>query len=293
MSETGGLDGPAMASPGGGWRGGAARSRATAVPEVRALTVDDITLALAAGLRDFRAAPGFGLFFGGVYVAAGLALMYVVSELSLYYLAYPIAAGFALIAPLVAVGLYEVSRSLERGERPHWGPVLGAIRHHGARELGYMALVALFGLLLWVYAAGFLYALFFGLKPLGLGELVSASVSTPNGIAFLMLGNLVGTFIAALLFSVSVVSYPLLIDRDIDFVTAMATSVRAVVAAPAAMIGWAVFIGFLLVVAILPMFLGLVLVLPLLGHATWHLYRRVVPAAGDGERAALDPRAEA
>ncbi|MBP0650894.1 hypothetical protein J8J40_27980, partial [Mycobacterium tuberculosis] len=90
---------------------------------------------------------------------------------------------------------------------------------------------------------------------------------------FLVTGNLVGTFIAALLFSTSVVSYPMLIDRDVDFVTAMATSVRAVIAAPMAMLGWAIFIGFLMVVAILPMFLGLFLVLPLLGHATWHLYR--------------------
>lgn len=261
------------------WRGGG-----RAGPAVRALDADDITLALASGLGDFRAAPAFGLAFGGLYAGFGILLTLMVAQFGLYYLAYPLAAGFALVAPLVSVGLYEVSRTLERGGRPTWGLVLAAIPHHGARELGYMALVALFGLMAWIYAAGFLYALFFGLEPLGPGELVSAAVSTPKGIAFLVAGNLVGTFIAALLFSISVVSYPMLIDREVDFVTAMATSVRAVAAAPAAMIGWAAFIGFLLAVAILPMFLGLLLVLPLLGHATWHLYRRVVADEGARDR---------
>jgi uncharacterized membrane protein len=245
-------------------------------PAVRPLDADDITLALAAGLDDFRAAPMFGLIFGGLYAVAGILLTLLVSQLGLYYLAYPLAAGFALVAPLISIGLYEVSRTRERGGQPTWSGVAAAIAHHSGREFGYMALVALFGLIVWIYSAGFLYALFFGLKPIGLGELVTAAVSTPTGIAFLVIGNLVGTFIAALLFSISVVAYPMLIDRDVDFVTAMSTSVRAVAAAPAAMVGWALFIGFLLVVAILPMFLGLFLVLPLLGHATWHLYRRVV-----------------
>lgn len=268
--------------PAGPTRGGAG-GRGTGGPPVRALDVDDITLALAAGLADFRAAPVFGLIFGGLYAVVGLMLTLLVGQFGLYYLAYPLAAGFALVAPLISVGLYEVSRLIERGARPSWGGVVNAILHHSGRELGYMALVALFGLMVWLYAAGFLYALFFGLRPIGLGELVTAAVSTPTGIAFLLAGNLVGTFIAALLFSVSVVAYPMLIDRDVDFVTAMATSVRAVAAAPAAMVGWAMFIGFLMVVAILPMFLGLFLVLPLLGHATWHLYRRVVDDGEDGD----------
>lgn len=245
-------------------------------PPVREVTVDDISRALAAGMRDFRAAPVFGLVFGGLYAVGGIGLVYLVAGLDLVFLAYPMAAGFAIVAPLVAVGLYEVSRLLEAGRRPTWGEVLAAIPHHGRRELGFMALVAVFGLIVWVYSAGFLYAVFFGLSQQSFGEILSAVVTTPRGIAFFLLGNLLGAVIALALFSVSVVSYPLLIDREVDFVTAMITSIRAVLASPGPMIGWGIFIGTLLGIAILPMFLGLFVVLPVLGHATWHLYRRVV-----------------
>lgn len=245
-------------------------------PVVREITVDDISAALAAGLRDFRAAPAFGLVFGGIYAVGGILLFLTVAELDLMFLAYPMAAGFAIIAPLVAVGLYEVSRILEAGEKPTWSAVLAAIPHHGQRELGYMALVAVFGLIVWVYAAGFLYAVFFGLQAQSFSEMVSAVVSTPRGIAFFVLGNLLGALIALALFSVSVVSYPMLLDRDVDFVTAMITSIRAVVTSPGPLVGWGIFIGTILGIAILPMFLGLFVVLPMLGHATWHLYRRVV-----------------
>lgn len=245
-------------------------------PKVRALTVDDISAALSAGMRDFRAAPTFGLIFGGIYAVGGITIFETATSLDLGFLVYPLAAGFALIAPLVAVALYEVSRLLERGETPTWDRVLAAIPHHGGRELGYMALVAVFGLIGWVYAAGFIYALFFGVRPVEFGDFLSTVVSTPQGIAFLLVGNLVGALISAVLFAVSCVSYPMLIDRDVDFVTAMITSIRAVVASPGPMAGWAIFIAAMLAIAILPMFLGLFFVLPLLGHATWHVYRRAV-----------------
>lgn len=243
---------------------------------VRAITVDDISAALAAGLRDFLAAPAFGLIFGGIYAVGGLTLLYAALSLDAVFLVYPAAAGFALIAPAVAVGLYEVSRALERGETPTWSGILAAFPHHARRELGHMALVTVFGLIAWVYAAGFTYAVFFGLEPLDLGEIVTNIVSTPRGIAFLVVGNALGVMISAFLFSLTCVSFPLLLDRDIDFVTAMITSVKAVMASPWVMAGWAIFIAAMLAVAIMPMFLGLFVVLPLLGHATWHLYRRAI-----------------
>jgi uncharacterized membrane protein len=245
-------------------------------PQVREVTVDDISMALSQGLRDFRAAPMFGLVFGGIYALGGMAILALVSAYKLVFLVYPLAAGFALVAPFVAIGIYQVSRMLERGETPTWSSILGSIPRHGRRQIGYMALVAVFGLILWVYIAGFLYALFFGLRPADFPDFIGTIVSTPRGIAFLIIGNAFGALIALVLFSISVVSYPLLLDRDVDFVTAMITSVRAVLAAPGPMVGWGIFIACLVGLAILPMFLGLLLVLPIIGHATWHLYRRAV-----------------
>jgi uncharacterized membrane protein len=250
---------------------------ATEAP-VRALTVDDISMALSAGLRDFRAAPAFGLLVGAVYVLAGNLLFWVAASFDLLFLAYPLAAGFALVAPFAAVGLYETSRRLEAGGDVSVAALAGAVPPHARRELGYMALVTAFGLIGWIYAAGFVYALFFGLRPLDYTDIVTAVVSTPRGAAFLVVGNIVGAVIATLIFSLSVVAYPMLLDRDIDFVTAMITSIRTVFAAPLVMIGWGIFIGTMLAIAILPMFLGLIVVLPWLGHATWHLYRRAVEA---------------
>ncbi len=245
-------------------------------PGVRAITVDDISNALTDGMRDFRAAPLFGLAFGGACTLTGILLVVLIQDLGLIFLTYPVIAGFALVAPSAAVGLYEISRRLERGEPTDALSVMRAVIVHGGKEMGFMALVGLFGLLTWLYSAGFLYALFFGMQSADIGEIIASAVTTPRGMAFLLVGNMVGGVMAMLLFAISVVSYPLLIDRDVDFVIAMITSIRAVMASPGPMIGWGIFLATLTGIACLPMFLGLVVVLPLLGHATWHLYRRAV-----------------
>ena len=247
-----------------------------AEPAVRAITGDDVSTALADGLRDFRAAPAFGLLVGAVYAIGGNLLFWVAASFDLLFLAYPLAAGFALIAPFAAVGLYETSRRLAKGEPTSVSALVGAVPAHARRELGYMALVTAFGMIGWIYAAGFVYALFFGLRPVDYTDIVSVVVSTPRGAFFLVVGNVIGAVMATIIFSVSVVAYPMLLDRDVDFVTAMITSIRAVFASPMVMLGWGIFVGTMLAVAILPMFLGLVIVLPWLGHATWHLYRRAV-----------------
>jgi uncharacterized membrane protein len=252
------------------------RAAQLADPAVRAVGADDISAALAAGLRDFRAAPTFGLLLGAVYVLGGNLLLWAAAASDLMFLVYPLAAGFALIAPFAAVGLYEASRRIEQGEPVDVASLVGRLPGHARREIAHMALVSVFGLIVWVYAAGFVWALFFGPRPVALDDVVSMIVSTPRGVAFLMTGNLIGAVIATLIFSISVVSYPLLVDRDRDVVTAMITSIRVVVASPMVMLGWGVFVATMLLVAILPMFLGLLVVLPWLGHASWHLYRRAV-----------------
>ncbi len=251
-------------------------------PIVRRIAVTDIAEAFVSGLRDFQAAPMFGLFFGAVYAAGGIAIYLAAFALGWTYLMYPMAAGFALIGPFVAVGLYEVSRRRERGDPLEWSAVLGVVFAQGRRELGWMAFVTLFIFVIWMYQVRLLLALFLGFRSFAsLSDFLHVVLTTPDGLMFLLVGNIVGALLALLLFSLTVVSFPLLLDRDVDFVTAMITSVRAVVTSPVAMIGWAAVVVVLLFLAALPVFLGLLVVLPILGHATWHLYRRLVapPAA--------------
>ncbi len=248
---------------------------------VRPVAAGDILDILAAGLRDFRAAPRYGLFIGGVYVLGGWMLALLLFQFGLPYLVYPLAIGFALIAPFVATALYAVSRNLEMGEPLSWGQVLGAVRGATGRDLGWMALVTGFALFIWIDMAGLLFLSFFGLTPLTLPELLREIFTTPMGLLFLVVGNAAGAVLALIVFSFSVTSFPMLYDRDIDFVTAMVTSVKVVIANPVAMVLWCATIAVLIGLSILSGLVGLLVVLPILGHATWHLYRRAIaPAPG-------------
>lgn len=255
---------------------GAVAGPARRDPVVRTIRPADVAEAVAAGLRDFQAAPLFGLVFGGLYALGGWVIVRAVASWGLLYLAYPLAAGFALIGPFVAVGLYEVSRLRERGEAITWGKVLGSVFAQGRRELGWMSLVCIFIFMMWMYQVRLLVALFFGFKSFTASSFLTTLLTTPEGWLFLAIGHADGAVLSAILFSLTVVSFPLLLERDVDFITAMITSVRAVMRSPVAMLGWAALVVLLLVAACLPFFLGLFVVLPVLGHTTWHLYRRLV-----------------
>ncbi|MBC7585198.1 MAG: DUF2189 domain-containing protein [Tardiphaga sp.] len=258
-------------------------------PVVRRVSVADIAESLGQGLRDFQAAPLFGLAFAGLYVAGGILILLSLTAFGMVYLAYPLAAGFALLGPFVAVGLYEVSRQREAGEAPSMRGIWATIR--ARREIGWMAFVTLFVFLVWMYQVRLLIAVLLGLHASfsSLPEFITVVLTTNEGLVFLALGNLIGAALSLVLFSLTVVSFPLLLDRDVDAVTAMITSVRAVVMSPLPMIGWAAVIVVLLAVSSLPYFLGLLVTLPVLGHATWHLFRRIVVPLGPGEDAAPLP----
>ena len=245
-------------------------------PVVRRITATDIAEALSGGLRDFQAKPLYGLAFGAIYVAGGIVILLSLTAFGMVYLAYPLAAGFALIGPFVAIGLYEVSRRREAGEPISIAGIWAKVRSRG--ELGWMAFVTLFIFLIWMYQVRLLIALLLGLNAsfATLPQFITVVLTTNEGLLFLAIGNAVGAALSLILFSLTVVSFPLLLDRDVDFVTAMVTSVRAVVMSPLPMIGWAAVIVVLLIVSALPYFLGLLVTLPVLGHATWHLYRRIV-----------------
>ncbi|MBA5776215.1 DUF2189 domain-containing protein [Stappia sp. F7233] len=245
---------------------------------VNAVTFNAIVDALAAGMRDFRTAPTYGIFFGAVFTFGGILVVLTAAALKIGYLSYPLAIAFGMIGPFAAVGLYEVSRRLERNIPLDWPGVLGVIWAQRKRELAWMAFVVLFIQIMWMYQVRLLLALFLGFQSFAsFGDFLQVVVTTPEGITFLIVGNLVGAALSIILFSLTVVSFPMLLDRDVDFITAMITSVRSVVTSPRAMIGWALVVTITLVLSMLPLFLGLLVTLPVLGHTTWHLYRRLVP----------------
>jgi uncharacterized membrane protein len=245
-------------------------------PVVRPIAAADIAEALAQGLRDFQAMPLYGLVFGALYAAGGILIVLSLTAFGMVYLAYPLAAGFALIGPFVAIGLYEMSRRRETGEQVTLAAVWATVRSR--HEIGWMAFVTLFIFVIWMYQVRLLIALILGINASfsSLQQFITVVLTTSEGLLFLAIGNAVGAALSLILFSLTVVSFPLLLDRDVDFVTAMVTSVRAVVTSPIPMIGWAAVIVVLLIVSSIPYFLGLLVTLPVLGHATWHLYRRIV-----------------
>jgi uncharacterized membrane protein len=245
-------------------------------PVVRRISASDIAEALGEGLRDFQALPLYGLTFGALYAAGGILIVLCLTAFGMVYFAYPLAAGFALLGPFVATGLYEVSRRREARLKVSFAAIWSAVRSRS--EIGWMAFVTLFFFVIWMYQVRLLIVLLLGLNASfsSLKEFVTTVLTTNEGLLFLAIGNLDGAALSLILFSLTVVSFPLLLDREVDFVTAMVTSVRAVVMSPVPMIGWAAVIVLLLIVSAIPYFLGLIVTLPVLGHATWHLYRRIV-----------------
>lgn len=244
------------------------------IPEIQPITTNDIKDCLRLGLADFRRAPAFGILFSAVYVLGGLVLYLVLTAVGQTWWLVPLALGFPLLAPFLAVGLYEVSRRLEQAEPLDWNAVLGVVIRQKDRQIPSMAVVILVFFMFWVFVAHTVYALFFGLSAFE-GSMI-AKFTSPTGLTMLALGTGIGGAMALMLFALMVISLPLLLDKELDFVTAMITSFNAVLKSPAAMLTWAAIIAGALVVAMVPVFLGLFVALPVLGHATWHLYRRVL-----------------
>lgn len=245
------------------------------IPEVRPFQPGDIADVLRRGWQDFLRAPHYGLFFSAFYVAGGLILYAVfLATGQTWWLVAP-SLGFPLLAPFAAVGFYEISRRLEAGEALDWGGVLGCVVRQKDRQIPSMAVVILIVFMFWVFVAHAIFAMFFGLQMFRAS--LAEMLLTANGIAMLAVGTVVGGLMAAALYAVIVVSLPLLLDKEVDFVTAMITSLSAVRAAPRAMFAWGAVIAVLLFLGMIPLFLGLFVVLPVLGHASWHVYRRVLP----------------
>lgn len=238
------------------------------------LAWSDLAAALGAGWRDFVAIPRFGMFFGGFYVLAGLAIGWATLAGGNLTWLIPAIAGFPLVAPFVAVGLYEASRRRAAGEPLSWRAVLGALKGHDDDQILSMGVIVFVAFSFWMIVAHAIFAVFVGES--GMGRDPVAALTTPAGLAMLAVGSAVGGLMAFAFYAMTVISLPLLVERKVDFLTAIIASLKVVRRNFAVMLGWAALIAALLFVAMLPGFLGLLVALPVLGHATWHLYARVV-----------------
>ncbi len=253
-----------------------ARSEAAPLPGINIITTDAIGTALRKGGRDFLRAPLYGLFFSLIYVLGGWIIWSVYAASGQEWWLIPVIVGFPILAPFAAVGLYEVSRRLEGGERLDWPGVLGVVFAQKDRQVPSMAMVILLMFMFWVFVAHTIFALFMGLSAMTNVTSSFEILFQGNGPVMLLVGSVIGGGFAAVLFSLTVVGLPLILDREVDFISAMIVSVQAVMANLRPMIGWGVIIAVLLFIGMAPMFLGLFIVLPVLGHASWHMYRQLV-----------------
>jgi uncharacterized membrane protein len=248
-----------------------------ALPAIRSIGIGDLKYALARGFDDFRAMPTHVIFLSLIYPVAGLALWRATFGYGVVPLLYPLAAGFALIGPFAAIGLYELSRRRELGLDTSWRHAFDIVHSPSAwpiAALGFF-LLAIFGV--WLAVANGIYVANFGYhQPTSLAEFAHMVFDTPQGHTMIVVGNFVGFLFALLAFALSVVSFPLLLDRNVGVPVAIATSIRVILRNPFAMAVWGLIVAVGLLLGSLPLFFGLAVAMPVLGHATWHLYRRVV-----------------
>ena len=263
--------GTALASAGRSLRASAAP------PRVRRIEVADLKDVLRKGLEDFGAYRSDVIFLCIVYPFAGLVLARFAFGQDLLPLLFPLASGFALIGPVAAVGLYEMSRRREEGVDINWADAFGVIRAPAFGAILVLGVILLAIFLLWLIAASAIYNVTLGPEPPASTAAFIRDVLTTNaGWAMIVAGCGVGFLFALLVLAISVVSFPLLLDREVGLYTAIATSVRAVVVNPVPMAAWGLIVAGGLVLGSIPILLGLIIIMPVLGHATWHLYRRVV-----------------
>jgi uncharacterized membrane protein len=272
IKQTGQAVGTAATTMTGAWD-----AHDPAPPVVRRIGLADLRAALRGGIRDFEACRTDVIFLCLIYPIAGLIIGRFAFNLGLLPLIFPLIAGFALIAPLFGVGLYEMSRRRERGIARGWSDAFAVVRAPAIGSILVMGLILLALFALWLFAAWFIYTVTLGPDlPISASAFARDVLTTPQGWTMIGVGMGVGFLFALIVLTISVVSFPLLLERDVGVHRAIATSVRAVRDNPGPMAAWGLIIAASLLAGAIPLLVGLAIALPILGHATWHLYRRLV-----------------
>ena len=259
-------------------------------PVIRKIGYSDLTDALRMGWEDFKAVPTHAVILALIYPILGLVLARLVLGYAVLPLLFPLAAGFALLGPFAAIGLYELSRRREAGEDPTASHAVGVLT-----SPSFGAMLALGGMLMvlfavWVAVAQAIYVLTFGYAPAAsMSHFAAMVLGTPPGWSLILIGCGVGFLFALVALCVSVISFPMMLDRHASATEAMLTSLQAVAKNPVTMAAWGLIVAALLVAGSLPFFLGLTVVVPVLGHATWHLYRKAVAPSAQSYRAPPQP----
>jgi uncharacterized membrane protein len=246
-------------------------------PIVRTIGLRDIRNALAEGIADFSAMPTHAVFLCLIYPIVGVLLARLTLGYAVLPLLFPLAAGFTLLGPFAAIGLYELSRRREQGLDVSWQDAFDVFRSPSRGAIAALGLLLLTIFVIWIAVAQAIYVAYFGYEPAAsIPHFLDQVFTTPAGRMLMIVGNLVGFLFALGVLTISVISFPLLLDRDVGAVEAVLTSVRVVARNPLMMAIWGLIVAGLLVIGSLPLFFGLAVVVPVLGHATWHLYRKVV-----------------
>ena len=252
------------------------------IPEVRRLTLRDLFAALRSGWRDFWQRPSHLVFLGLIYPVVGAALALWSSGNNSWPLLFPLITGFALIGPFAALPIYEMSRRQEMGLDTHWRAAFDVFRTPAFASIAALGVWLMIVFTVWLMTAQFLYESLYGPgSPPSLAAFFDEVFNTPQGQTLMLWGNLIGFGFAVVALATAVVSIPLLLDRDVGTAVAVQTSVRVVLRNPVVIAVWGLLVVLVLLLGALPPLVGLAIAVPLLGHATWHLYRRAVVPPGD------------
>jgi uncharacterized membrane protein len=253
--------------------------QASAPLPIRRIGTATVWRALSLGWRDFQASPTQLVFLAIIYPVIGIVAAAAAAGRDMMPIIWPLLSGFALVGPVAALGIYELSRRREAGEDPSWVDAFGVLRSPSIFSILAVSVMLLAIFVAWLFTARAIYdTTFAGMPPAATaGDFLRQVLQTEAGWRLILLGNLTGLVFAAVVLSLTVISFPLLLDRPVGTGVALRTSLQAMAANPGPMALWGLMVAVILAVASIPAFVGLAVAVPVLGHATWHLYRAVVP----------------